>query len=62
MVNETPRSCIVTLITFSIFGVLCGIIGIIVLVVPWPIKSHHRYASLAYAGLSSKFLHIDFLF
>ena len=55
MTNETSRSCLNFLIFFSIFGVLSGITGILVLSLQWQaLETNHRYASIAYAGLSSK--------
>jgi len=55
MPNETSRSCLYFLIVFSILGILGGIAGSLVLSLDWQaLETNHRYASIAYAGLSSK--------
>ena len=55
MAGEISKSCLLCHIVFSAVGVLSGIIGILVLSLKWQDSvSCHRYASFAYAGLSSK--------
>ena len=54
MSEETSRYCSIFHIVFSILSVLSGIIGIVVLSLNKQAFTSHRYASLAYAGFSSK--------